>query len=74
MLSDLHLSGIRRLVKKAGCEKISREALEYLLEVTEKFVLDVAKLSLEESRKRGGRLINIQDVKTALKKLKNFEK
>ena len=65
-MTDLNLSGIRRLAKKGGAERISREALEYLLYVTERIVIAIAKASNENARARNKVTVEKSDVISAL--------
>ena len=65
-MTDLNLSGIRRLAKKGGAERISREALEYLLYATERIVIAIARASNENARTRNKVTIEKNDVISAL--------
>ncbi|MGQ4891384.1 MAG: histone [Candidatus Njordarchaeia archaeon] len=66
-MTDLHLSGIRRLAKKGGAERISKDALEYLLNATEKIVEVIAKKANAYAAEKNRITVSKSDIKIALK-------
>ncbi len=68
-MTDLNIAGIRRLAKKGGAERISRDALEYLLYVIEKLTIEISKQAKTFAELNDRKTINIREIKHALKKL-----
>ena len=61
LVTDLNIAGIRRLAKKGGAERISREALEYLLYVIEKITIEISKQARDFAESHGKKTINIRN-------------
>ena len=68
-MADLYLLGIRRLAKKGGVNKISRDALEFLRDITEKIVIEISKRASESSKIKNKKIVEKEDIKEALKSL-----
>ena len=65
-LPELSLAGIRRIMRKAGAERVSRDAVEVLRDATEDFVLRVAKVAVELAKHAKRRTVQKSDVRKAL--------
>ncbi len=68
-MTDLNIAGIRRLAKKGGAERITREALEYLLFALEALTIEISKQAKAFAELNGRKTINIREIKHALKEL-----
>ena len=68
--SELGLSSMYRILKKAGAERISYESAEELRRVIEEIALEIAKNSVEMSKHAGRKTVKAEDVKLATKTLK----
>jgi len=68
--SELGLSSMYRILKKAGAERVSNESAEELRRVIEEIALEIAKNSVEMSRHAGRKTVKAEDVKLASKTLK----
>jgi len=67
-LVDLNLAGIRRIAKKSGAARMSIDALEYLLNVTESLVEVISKkaymIAIESGKKKVEKIDVIKAVKS----------
>ena len=68
--SELGLSSMYRILKKAGAERVSDESAEELRRVIEEIALEIAKNSVEMSKHAGRKTVKAEDVKLASKTLK----
>ena len=68
--SELGLSSMYRILKKAGAERVSDESAEELRRVIEEIALEIAKNSVEMSKHAKRKTIKAEDVKLASKTLK----
>jgi|TARA_B100000470_G_scaffold68282_1_gene52114 histone H3/H4 len=68
--SELGLSSMYRILKKAGAERVSDESAEELRRVIEEIALEIAKNSVEMSKHAGRKTVKAEDVKLATKTLK----
>jgi len=68
--SELGLSSMYRILKKAGAERVSNESAEELRRVIEEIALEIAKNSVEMSKHAGRKTVKAEDVKLASKTLK----
>ncbi|MHA1615852.1 MAG: histone family protein [Candidatus Njordarchaeales archaeon] len=64
-MADLSLAGIRRLIYKAGAERVSKEAVETMREIVEDIVVKIAKVAVELAQHAKRRTIMKEDVKKA---------
>ena len=65
--SELGLSSMYRILKKAGAERVSDESAEELRRVIEEIALEIAKNSVEMSKHAGRKTVKAEDVKLASK-------
>ena len=65
--SELGLSSMYRILKKAGAERVSNESAEELRRVIEEIALEIAKNSVEMSKHAGRKTVKAEDVKLASK-------
>ena len=65
--SELGLSSMYRILKKAGAERVSDESAEELRRVIEEIALEIAKNSVEMSKHAGRKTVKAEDVKLATK-------
>jgi histone H3/H4 len=68
--SELGLSSMYRILKKAGAERVSNESAEELRRVVEEIAQEIAKNSVEMSKHAKRKTIKAEDVKLASKTLK----
>ena len=68
--SELGLSSMYRILKKAGADRVSNESAEELRRVIEEIALEIAKNSVEMSKHAGRKTVKAEDVKLASKTLK----
>ena len=68
--SELGLSSMYRILKKAGAERVSDESAEELRRVIEEIALEISKNSVEMSKHAGRKTVKAEDVKLATKTLK----
>ncbi|MHA1590592.1 MAG: histone family protein [Candidatus Njordarchaeales archaeon] len=64
-MADLSLAGIRRLMYKAGAERISKEAVETMREIAEDLIIKIAKVAVELAQHAKRRTVQKEDVKKA---------
>ena len=65
--SDLGVSAMYRILKKAGAERVSDESAEELRRVIEDIAKEIAKNAVEMSKHAGRKTVKAEDVKLASK-------
>lgn len=65
--SELGLSAMYRILKKAGADRVSDESAEELRRVIEEIALSIAKSAVEMSEHAGRKTVRGDDVKLAAK-------
>ncbi|CAE6495292.1 MAG: NFYB/HAP3 family transcription factor subunit [Candidatus Nitrosotenuis sp.] len=65
--SELGLSAMYRILKKAGAERVSDESAEELRRIIEEIATTIAKSAVDMSEHAGRKTIRAEDVKLASK-------
>jgi histone H3/H4 len=69
IMTDIAISPMDRIMRKAGAERVSEEGAEALREVIESLALDIARESIALAKHAGRKTVNAEDVKMASRKL-----
>ena len=65
--SDLGVSAMYRILKKAGADRVSDESADELRRVIEDIATDIAKNAVDMSKHEGRKTVKAEDVKLASK-------
>ena len=65
--SDLGVSAMYRILKKAGAERVSDESADELRRVIEDIAMEIAKNAVDMSKHAGRKTVKAEDVKLASK-------
>ena len=65
--SDLGVSAMYRILKKAGAERVSDESADELRKVLEDIAIEIAKNAVDMSKHAGRKTVKAEDVKLASK-------
>lgn len=65
--SELGLSAMYRILKKAGAERVSDESADELRRIVEELAANIAKSAVEMSSHAGRKTVKAEDVKLASK-------
>ncbi|ADC65938.1 Transcription factor CBF/NF-Y/histone domain protein [Ferroglobus placidus DSM 10642] len=65
-MAELPLAPVDRLIRKAGAERVSEEAVVKMVEILEDYALQVAKKAVEIARHSKRKTIKAEDIKVAL--------
>lgn len=68
-MTDIAISPIDRIMRKAGAERVSEEAAEALREVLESLALDVSREAIALAKHAGRKTVTSDDIKMASRKL-----
>jgi DNA-binding protein len=65
--SDLGVSAMYRILKKAGAERVSDESADELRKVLEDIAIEIARNAVDMSKHAGRKTVKAEDVKLASK-------
>jgi len=68
-MTDLAISAMDRIMRKAGAERVSDEASEALREVLETLALEISRDAIALAKHAGRKTVNSDDIKMASRKL-----
>ncbi|MDH7555669.1 MAG: histone family protein [Candidatus Methanosuratincola sp.] len=68
-MTDLAISAMDRIMRKAGAERVSDEASEALREVLETLALEISRDAIALAKHAGRKTVNSEDIKMASRKL-----
>ena len=70
--SELGLSAMNRILKKAGAERVTQESANELRRILEDIAYEIAKNSIEMAKHAGRRTIRAEDVKLGSKSFSKY--
>lgn len=68
-MTDLAISAMDRIMRKAGAERVSDQASEALREVLETLALEISRDAIALAKHAGRKTVNSEDIKMASRKL-----
>jgi histone H3/H4 len=71
MSSEIKLSSMKRLIKRAGCTTVSNDSAEALAKILIEIGITISKDAIDYADHVGRKTIKIQDMERAIKRFRN---